>query len=61
MQQFGPSSFLSRSMVSLVVGLIYVAACACPAVRVENRGLELMNLMTMSLGAKPQMFKVQTI
>jgi len=48
-------------MVSLVVGLIYVAACACPAVRVENRGLELMNLMTMSLGAKPQMFKVQTI
>jgi hypothetical protein len=53
MQQFGASSFLSRSMVSLVVGLLYVAACACPAVKVENRGLELMNLLVVSLGGKP--------
>jgi hypothetical protein len=52
-QQFGASSFLSRSMVSLVVGLLYVAACACPAVKVENRGLELMNLVVVSLGGKP--------
>jgi len=44
-QQFGASSFVSRSMVSLVVGLLYLAACACPAVRVPNRGLELTNLL----------------
>jgi hypothetical protein len=35
-QQFGASRFLSRSMVSLVVGLLYVAACACPAVKFKN-------------------------
>ena len=52
-QQFGASSFLSRSMVSLVVGLLYVAACACPAVKVKNRGLELINLLLVSLGGKP--------
>ena len=52
-QQFGASSFLSRSMVSLIVGLLYAAACACPAVKVENRGLELMNLVVVSLGGKP--------
>ena len=35
-QQYGASGFLSRSMVSLVVGLLYVAACACPAVKEKN-------------------------
>ena len=52
-QPLGASSFWSRSMGSLVVGLLYVAACACPAVKVENRGLELMNLVVVSLGGKP--------
>jgi hypothetical protein len=52
-QQFGASRFLSRSMVSLVVGLLYVAACACPAVKFKNRGLELVNLLLVSLGGKP--------
>jgi hypothetical protein len=52
-QQLGVSSFLSRSMVSLVVGLLYVAACACPAVKEKNRGLELINGLLVSLGGKP--------
>lgn len=52
-QQFGASSFLSRSMVSLVVGLLYVAACACPAVKVKNLGLELVNALLVSVGGKP--------
>ena len=52
-QQFGASSFLSRSMVSLVVGLLYVAACACPAVKVKNAGLALINALLVSLGGKP--------
>src|SRR5215831_9911797 len=52
-QQLGASSFLSRSMVSLVVGLLYVAACACPAVKEKNRGLELINGLLVSLGGKP--------
>ena len=53
-QQFGRlSRFLSRSMVSLVVGLLYVAACACPAVKVKNLGLELINGLLVSLGGKP--------
>jgi len=52
-QQLGASSFLSRSMVSLVVGLLYVAACACPAVKEKNRGLELINRLLVSLGGKP--------
>jgi hypothetical protein len=38
-------------MVSLVVGLLYVAACACPAVKEKNRGLELINGLLVSLGA----------
>ena len=52
-QQFGASSFLSRSMVSLVVGLLYVAACACPAVKGKNLGLQLINGLLVSLGGKP--------
>src|SRR5437763_378761 len=52
-QQLGVSSFLARSMVSLVVGLLYVAACACPAVKEKNRGLELINGLLVSLGGKP--------
>lgn len=52
-QQLGTSSFLSRSMVSLVVGLLYAAACACPAVEEKNRGLELINGLLVSLGGKP--------
>ena len=44
---------MSRSMVSLVVGLLYVAACACPAVKEKNRGLELINGLLVSLGGKP--------
>src|SRR5262245_60061491 len=52
-QQFDASGFLSRSMVSLIVGLLYVDACACPAVKVKNRGLELINLLLVSLGGKP--------
>jgi hypothetical protein len=52
-QQLGASSFLPRSMVSLVVGLLYVAACACPAVKEKNRGLELINGLLVSLGGKP--------
>ena len=52
-QQLGASSFLSRSMVSLVVGLLYVAACACPAVKEKNRGLQLINGLLVSLGGKP--------
>jgi len=52
-QQFGASGFLSRSMVSLVVGLLYVAACACPAVKVKNAGLALINALLVSLGGKP--------
>jgi hypothetical protein len=52
-QQLGASSFLSRSMVSLVVGLLYVAACACPAVKVKNLGLELVNALLVSVGGKP--------
>jgi hypothetical protein len=51
--QFGASSFLSRSTVSLVVGLLYVAACACPAVKVKSLGLELINGLLVSLGGKP--------
>jgi hypothetical protein len=52
-QQLGPSSFLSRSMVSLVVGLLYVAACASPAVKGKNLGLQLINGLLVSLGGKP--------
>ena len=52
-QQFGASGLLSRSIVSLVVGLLYVAACACPAVKVKNLGLELINRLLVSLGGKP--------
>ena len=52
-QQFGASSVLSRSMVSLVVGLLYVAACACPAVKVKNAGMALINALLVSLGGKP--------
>ena len=52
-QQFSASRFLSRLMVSLVVGLLYVAACACPAVKFENRGLQLVNFLLVSVGGKP--------
>ena len=52
-QQYGVSGFLSRSMVSLVVGLLYVAACACPAMKVKNLGLELINALLVPLGGKP--------
>lgn len=51
-QQLGASSFLSRLMVSLVVGLLYVAACACPAVKVENPGPPIIVNLLVSLGAK---------
>ena len=51
-QQLGASSLLSRLMLSLVVGLLYVAACACPAVKVENPRPPIVNLLV-SLGAKP--------
>src|SRR5215469_4091396 len=53
MTQLGASSFLSRSMVSLVVGLLYVAACACPAVKVKNLGPPIIVNLLVSLGAKP--------
>jgi hypothetical protein len=33
--------------------LLYVAACACPAVKEKNRGLELINRLLVSLGGKP--------
>jgi hypothetical protein len=52
-QQFGATRFLSRAMVSLVVGLLYVAACACPAVKRKNAGLALINALLVSLGGKP--------
>ncbi len=52
-QQLGASSFFSLSMVSLVVGLLYVAAYACPAVKEKNRGLEVINGLLVSLGGKP--------
>ena len=40
-------------MVSLVVGLLYVAACACPAVKVKNPGPPIIVNLLVSLGAKP--------
>ena len=52
-QQYGVSGFLSRSMVSLVVGLLYVAACACPAVKEKNLRLGLANALLVLLGGKP--------
>ena len=35
-QQLGASGYFSRPMVSLVVGVLYVAACVCPAVKVPD-------------------------
>jgi hypothetical protein len=52
-QQYSASGFLSRSMVSLVVGLLYVAACACPAVKYKDPGLVLINALLVSVGGKP--------
>ena len=49
-QQFGATRFLSRAMVSLVVGLLYVAACACPAVKEKNLRLGLANALLVLLG-----------
>ncbi len=40
-------------MASLVVGLPYVAACARPAIKAKNAGLELINASLASVGGKP--------
>ena len=44
---------LACVVVLLVIGSLYVAACACPAVKVKNLGLELINALLVPLGGKP--------